>query len=152
MREIEKNGGDPLVDFSKFHKAKAKEKIAEESEKNKQAEWYAKDREDFLSKHPEVNLETLIQDKQFQLFAEGKVGNRPLSEIYEGFAGLVSEYEKKAKNIAKQTIANSKSSPGALSGTGDNNSGFYSKETVLKMSEKEIKDHYNDILSSMKKW
>ena len=32
MKEIESKGGDPLADFSKFHKAKEKERIAEQNE------------------------------------------------------------------------------------------------------------------------
>ena len=60
MKEIEKNGGDPLADFSKFHKAKEKERIAEETKRTQEAEWFAKDREDFATKHPEVNIDALI--------------------------------------------------------------------------------------------
>lgn len=66
-------------------------------------------------KHPEVDINTLIQDKQFQTFASGKVGTLPLSEIYEGYAELVAEFEKKSKQKAAQILANRKASPGALS-------------------------------------
>ena len=100
MKEIEKNGGDPLADFSKFHKAKEKERIAEETKRTQEAEWFAKDREEFATKHPEVNIDTLISNKQFQLYASGKVGKMPMTEIYEGFAGIVAEYEKKSKEMS----------------------------------------------------
>lgn len=95
MKEIESQGGDPLADFSKFHKAKEKEKIAKQTKEQEEQEWYRKDTEDFVAKHPDVNLDTLIQDKQFQTFASGKVGQLPLSEIYEGYMELVAEFDKR---------------------------------------------------------
>lgn len=152
MKEIEKNGGDPLSDFSKHQKAKEREKAAKQAEIEAKKDWYRKDREDFASKHPEVNLENLIQDKQFQLFASGKVGNLPLSEIYEGFMEVTSEYEKKAKQKAKQLLANSKSTPGALSSPNTPDNGFFTKEQVQKMSQEEVDRNYDKIRASMRKW
>lgn len=152
MKEIEAKGGDPLADFSKFQKAKAKEQIAQQAEDEKKAEWYTKDREDFATKHPEVNLNNLIQDKQFQLFASGKVGTLPMTEIYEGFVEIVSEYDKKSKQIAKQLLANQKASPGALSSPNANDSGFFTREQVQKMTQKEVSENYDKIRASMSKW
>ena len=152
MREIEKNGGDPLTDFSKFQKTKEREKAAKAAEDEAKQNWYKKDREDFTAKHPEVNIDNLIQDKQFQLFASGKVGNLPLSEIYEGFIEVMSEYEKKAKQKAKQLLANSKSSPGSLSSPNTLDNGFFTKEQVQKMTQAEVDKNYDKIRASMRKW
>lgn len=152
MKEIEKNGGDPLVDFSKFHKTREREKAAKNAEAAAKNEWYRKDREEFASKYPEVNLEMLIQDKQFQLFAGGKVGTMPLAEIYEGFIEVVSQYEQKAKQHAKQLYANSKSTPGALSSPNAPDSGFFTREQVQKMSQEEVHRNYDKIRASMTKW
>ena len=152
MKEIETKGGDPLADFSKFHKAKEKERIAEQTRAETEKEWYRKDYDDFAAKHPEVDINTLLQDKQFQSFASGKVGTLPLSEIYEGFVGLVAEYEKKARQIAKQTLANSKASPGALSSPNGADSGFFTKEQVQKMTQEEVSKNYDKIRASMRKW
>ncbi len=76
MKEIETKGGDPLADFSKFHKAKEKERIAKQTREETEKEWYRKDYDDFATKHPEVDINTLLQDKQFQSFASGKVCRR----------------------------------------------------------------------------
>lgn len=152
MKEIESQGGDPLADFSKFHKAKEKEKIAQQENEAKQQEWFRKDREDFIAKHPEVDINALIQNKQFQSFASGKVGTLPLSEIYEGFAGLVAEYEKKSKLIAKQILANSKATPGALSSPNGNGEGLYTREQVQAMTPEEVHKNYDKIRASMRKW
>ena len=152
MREIEDKGGDPLADFSKFSKAQKKEQAAEAVKEEERANWFRKDREEFTAKYPDVNIDTLIQDKQFQAFASGKVGALPLAEIYEGYNGLMAEFEKKSKQIAKQMLANQKASPGALSSPGAIDSGFYTPEQVKKMSQKEVSDNYEKIRASMSKW
>lgn len=152
MREIEKGGGDPLADFSKFQKQREREKAAQAAESKQQAEWFRKDREDFSTKYPDVSLEKLIQNEQFQLFAGGKVGNLPLAEIYEGFIKVGIEYEKKAKQMARQMLANKKASPGALSSPNAPNSTFYTKEQVQKMTPDEVSKNYDTIRASMKKW
>lgn len=74
MKDIEKSGGDPLADFSKFQKQKERQRAAEAAAGEQQAEWFRRDRESFSTKYPDVNLEQLIQNRQFQLFASGKVG------------------------------------------------------------------------------
>jgi hypothetical protein len=108
MKEIEKNGGDPLADYSKYKKQKERERQAETEKQEKQKQWYADDSKDFATKHPDVNLQNLIKDENFQRYAGGKVGNVPLSQIYEGYIESVSVYEKKAKQMARQMLANQK--------------------------------------------
>lgn len=152
MKEIESQGGDPLADFSKFHKAKEKEKIARETKEQEEAEWYKKDYADFVAKHPDVDINALIQEKQFQTFASGKVGTLPLSEIYEGYMELVAEFEKKSKQKATQILANKKASPGALSSPNGNGEGFYTREQVQAMTPEEVHKNYDKIRASMRKW
>ncbi len=152
MREIEKNGGDPISDYSKFHKQKEKEKSKEAQKAKDEKEWYRKDHEAFVTKYPEVNLDNLINDTAFQKYAGGKVGVIPLSEIYEGFMEIVSEYEKKAKQMSKQMLANQKASPGSLSSTNLSDNGYFTKEQVQKMSQEEVHKNYDKIRASMRKW
>lgn len=152
MKEIERNGGDPLADYSKFQKQKERERAAQAEKKAQEEDWYKKDYEDFVTKHPEANVQALIQNEQFQKFAAGKVGNLPLSEIYEGFIELISDYEKKAQQKAAQLLANQKASPGALSSTNTPDSGFFTKEQVQKMTPEEVHKNYDKIRASMTKW
>lgn len=152
MREIEKNGGDPISDYSKFHKQKEKEKSEQVKKAEDEKEWYRKDHEAFVTKYPEVNLDNLIKDNAFQKYAGGKVGVVPLTEIYEGFMEIVSEYEKKTKQMAKQMLANQKASPGSLSSTNPTDSGYFTREQVQKMSQKEVHENYDKIRASMPKW
>lgn len=152
MREIEKEGGDPLADFSKHQKAKER-KAAEEAQREAQeTEWYRQDREAFVAKHPEVDLTALLANEQFQEFAEGKVGNLTLSEIYEKFIKIVGAYEEKTKKIAAQMVANRKASPGPLSSPTGNTTPFFTREQVAKMSEAEVSRNFDAIRASMTKW
>lgn len=156
MREIEKEGGDPLGDYSKVLKNKEKEKAKVQAEKDEKSEWYRKDRELFEQKYPDVNISELIENKRFNRYAEGKVGTLPLSEIYEGFIEseneIRAEAEKNANNKAQQQLANAKASPGSLASTNQGDSGFFTKEQVQKMSQAEVSKNYDKIRASMSKW
>lgn len=156
MREIEKEGGDPLSDYSKHIKIKEKEKIQARAEKDAKGEWYHKDREAFVSKYPDVDINSLIENKRFTRYADGKVGNIPLSDIYEGFIEseneLRDEAERNAYQKAQQQLANAKASPGALASTNQGDNGFFTKEQVQKMSQAEVSKNYDKIRASMSKW
>lgn len=159
MKEIERGGGDPLGDYAKFHKEKQRERVKTEREERERTEWYRTDAEDFKSKHPDVNLAELIEDKGFQSFADGKVGVKPLSEIYEGYRSLVGEKkdaEARAKAHAEakaaQIVANRKASPGSLGDPKATEDAPFTKEQVLAMSEEEVRKNYDKIREDMKKW
>lgn len=152
MKEIEKKGGDPISDFSKFHKEKARERDTRASEEATRTEWYRRDREAFLAKHPDVNLRDLIEDEGFKLFAEGKTGNQPLAEIYEGYRMLMGGQTKQAKEIAARMLANKRASPGALSSFDGGAGDYFSPEQVRRMSPADVSRHYDTIMRSMKRW
>lgn len=152
MREIEKAGGDPLSDFSKHQKEKQRKEEEEAQRREKEDEWYRADRESFVSKHPEVVLDDLLSNEDFNAFAKGKVGNMPLSEIYEDFIGIVSKYEEKSKEIAAQMLANKKASPGALSTSNGSSASFFTRAQVQSMSPEEVHKNYDAIRKSMTKW
>ena len=156
MREIEKEGGDPLSDYSKHLKVKEREKSQAKAKKDAEAEWYRNDKEAFASKYPDVDVNSLIENKRFNRYAEGKVGSVPLSEIYEGFieseSELRAEAEKTAYQKAQQQLANAKASPGSLSSTNQGDTVFFTREQVQKMSQAEVSRNYDKIRASMSKW
>jgi hypothetical protein len=120
MKEIEKNGGDPIADYHKVQSKKQKEEIETRKKADDEKQWYADDRKDFFSKHPEMTdatLSTLLQNEQFLLYGDGKFGNKPLAEIYDGFNKMMSTFENKAKSMAEKMYANKQSSPGSLNST-----------------------------------
>ena len=136
MREIEKNGGDPIADYHKIQSKRQKEEIESRKKADDEREWYANDRKNFFAKHPEVTetaLSSLLQNEQFLLYGEGKFGTKSLAEIYEGFTKVMSTFENKAKSIAEKMYANKQSSPGSL-----NSSGVSKTKSWADMSPKEF--------------
>jgi hypothetical protein len=152
MRDIEKKGGDPLTDFAKHVKEKERQAEADAQKKAADAEWYTKDYDAFVEKHPDVDVAKLIADPVFQKYTEGRVGQLPLSTMYESFLEITGSLEKRAEDKAKQTLANKRSSPGALSGASPSGSGFFTREQVQRMSQKEVHENYDKIRASMSKW
>ena len=158
MKKIDEEGGDPLFDFAKYQKKFRKEK-AEKAEKEQKEESITdtdselkerikSDASEFISKYPKVSMNELFEDASFIAFAEGKLGNKPLSEIYEGFVNFKKDAEKQAAKIATERAA-----VGSLAGSGSSaEPDFFTKEQVMKMSPAEIHKNYEKIRKSQEKW
>ena len=115
MKEIEKSGKDPVADYSKYLKTKAKEQARQEESERSQKEWIANDKQDFVSKHPDVNLDDLIADDLFATFAAGKVGKLSMDKIYTDYQSFLTKSEERVRDRAAQVLANNAASPGKLS-------------------------------------
>lgn len=152
MKEIEREGGDPVADYAKFRKNRERIDAQRAQSERERADWYRRDREEFIAAHPDVNLEELIADERFRSFAKGKVGEVPMKEIYADFVSLTGHYEENARRMASQMLANKKASPGALSTSQSPESDYFTPEEVKKMTRDEIRANYDKIRSSMKKW
>lgn len=154
MQEIEKAGGDPVADYSKHQKQRERAERERAQKEEQKRTWYQNDRADFVAKYPNVDIGTLIENKSFRDFAEGKVGERPLSEIYESYLAMTGEIEAAAKRTAAQSVANAAASPGSLSGGGQVESDYITKEQVKahQGDAKWMDAHYDAIRKSMGKW
>ena len=158
MQEIEKNGGDPVADFAKFHKESARRAQEKADSEAQTAEWYRKDSEDFKEKYPDVDLLTLAEDADFADYADGKVGKKPLADIYAGYLKLKggnagkSADDKTARAMAAQMIANRKAAVGSVANANGGNSDFISREDAAKMSVQECEKNYDKIIKSMPLW
>lgn len=151
MRDIKKRGGDPLTDYPEYLKQREREREAEKVREAEQAAWYRTDRDRFLQEFPDVNLEELIKDEHFQVFADGKVGNVPLVDIYRSYTALQKDFENRSEERAAQRLANKKASPGALR-NGSTPDTFYTRDQVRQMSQEEVHANYDKIRKSMEKW
>lgn len=152
MREIEENGGDPVEDYNRVRKQKARDDAKQQEETSKQEEWFQKDREDFCSAHPDVDLDELIANEDFRDYADGKVGKRTMTDIYAGYMKREARMRERAEELAAQMIANQKATPGALGTTQEVASDYFTPDQVRKMSEAEVSKNYEKIMESMKKW
>lgn len=114
MKQIAKDGKDPIIDYPKFIKNKAREQEKIKQAESSQKEWIANDRDEFVNKHPDVNLKELLEDDLFKSFALGKVGKFSMDKIYGDYQNFLSLSEERAKNRAAQILANNASSPGRI--------------------------------------
>lgn len=103
QKQLDKEGLDPINDLGKRiaennRKAKqaAAEKAKEEEEFNK---LYEIDKEQFKKAYPDVSLDDLEDDEDYNEFAKNKVGRWTLKEIYEAYTA------KKEKSSAKEKEA-----------------------------------------------
>lgn len=117
MYQLDSKGEDPINGYRELQKKKAREEAEQRikaDEEAKQKQWYENDTKDFLDKHSSEKLQELMKDEDFNLFAEGKIGKIPLSQIYDGYQKLINKYEKKSVETAKQIVANNSTTPGAM--------------------------------------
>lgn len=152
MREIEKKGGDPVTDYAGHVKAQSRAQREKERTEAERRAWYDKDRTEFVAKYPDADLSALIADEAFAQYAEGKVGEKPLAEIYEGYLKLTSRIEESANRKAAQAAANAKASPGALAGAAQVDADFFTRDQVKAMTPAQIGANYDKIRKSMAKW
>ena len=90
--ELESQGKDPIKDLAFAMAKKSRDDAKSIEEKNKQKaqedEKIKQDMNAFVTKYPNVNVEKLLKDPQFDKYAKGKWGIVPLSQIYEDFNEL----------------------------------------------------------------
>ena len=118
MFELESKGQDPVIGYRELQKERMREeakKQIEVSEQERQRQWFEKDTRDFLEEYSQDKLDELMKDEDFKAFADGKVGQAPLADIYVSYKKFISKYQKKASETAKTLIANNVASPGKIS-------------------------------------
>lgn len=153
MKEMEKEGLDPLQDYASYLKKKQREATAEaakQEQKQSREKWVENDKKEFFEKHPDVDLNALFSDEKFKKFAYGKIGNIPMASIYEDYSELKSEIDKEAKKIATRLMANKQSSPGSLVDTGEPEADW-SIEDIKNMSPEEVSKNYDKIMKILQK-
>ena len=124
------------MDFRKYVK---KDSSARRKQEGKQAK-QQQDLNDFESKYPN-KLQTLTQDPNFAKFAKGKVGNIPLTEVYEEYESMRSFFMDEARKTYEKMNANANSTPNALQ---DNES--VKPKSISEMSTEEFEKFKQDAL------
>lgn len=137
MKKIEKDGGDPVADYAKALKAqrKAEKETKEKASKDVMTkEQAAEDMAKLRVAHPDVTLEKLMADQDFLDYAEGKVGIKPLTTIYEGYLKLTgkTKTEKEEEKVVKPSV-------GSLSNPTNEQPEFYTKAQLDKFTSQELR-------------
>ena len=118
MRELEKQGKDPINDYASAVKGKAREK----AEKRAADEQRVAELTEFSQKYPSVDVAALLNDPRFGKFAGKRVQHETLATIYTDYLEFTQDAdataEKKAQVKVRQAAAKAKSTPGSLTGNG----------------------------------
>ena len=122
------------------------------SQKSAQSNSFKEEDDLIFSKlFPGVLRENVENDEDFKLFARFKDENTLFSTLYSDYLALVERISQNATQKALFSFQNKASSPGPLA-SGTQESGFYTKEQVLRMSRNEIKKNYDKIRKSQENW
>lgn len=153
MKQIEKNGGDPVQDYHKY--AGLEEQQAIDVEKAR-SEKIKSDINDFKAVYPQVNLNELGKDKDFVEFSNKLLGDIPLKTVYEAYNGLKNSLKLNAEETAKKEVARKlakeNTSVGNLATLGDAGAPKYSLEQIGKMSKSEMDKNWKDVETSYNYW
>lgn len=157
MKRIEREGGDPVADFPKFVKKQNAEKAAAATAEADRVAAQKKDIEDFQAAYPGVKLQDIANDTDFNEFCDGKLGNKPLKELYASYLHLKAKWagegEKKAQQKAISLKAKENASVGSLANAGgDDKDGLYTIEQIRGMSQDEIEANFEKVQKSMAKY
>lgn len=137
MRELEKQGKDPINDYADYVAEKSRKQLKEEQLKKQQEDYATKDIDDFSKSHPDIDVSKLLNDEHFSSFADGKLGVQPLTKIYENFIKFESFYEKKAENDSNEKaikkFSRTQSSIGPMKSPGEPK-----KKSFKEMSDEEF--------------
>lgn len=120
MFDLDSQGKDPISGYRELQKDKARKEAEEKIKKDEEAkknQWYQDDTRDFIEKYSSEKLQELTKDEDFKLFANGKIGQVSLSNIYEDYLKFTSKYKKESIETAKKIVANNIATPGAIEET-----------------------------------
>lgn len=113
MYKLDKEGKNPIEDYASYIADKEREDELNRIKQEEIQENAKRDIEEFQAEYPNVDLQKLLDDDTFKDYLEGK--NKSLKDIYSSYLKMQNQFRNSAINAAKQTIANSNSSPGSLS-------------------------------------
>ena len=124
MKALEARGEDPLKAYPRVVAEAERERNKKSAEAKAKAEADGKRMEaeisEAIAKHPELNgrkgLAALLDDEGFRDYAAGKIGERPLSDLVDGFYRLTG---KGAKGQAKPPLPPAPPSARGGGGQGD---------------------------------
>lgn len=102
QKRIKDRGGDPLEDLAEEMAKDRREKKAEESKKLEAQKQIDKDVQEFSKKYPDKT--NILNDKTFAKFSNKRLGNEPLTAIYEDYLEFLDE----TKQQVEQELINKK--------------------------------------------
>lgn len=147
QKQLQSEGKDPIKDLpSKLAEMERNEKTkaAEELKKKKEEDdRIDNDIKDFKEKNPDVDIKKLLKDSLFEEYSDGKIGNKSLNQIYEGYKKFKDKY-KLADTLDKEKNDKEKSknqgkyiNPNGGSGKSKSSYSSLTKEEKIKLLKSE---------------
>lgn len=152
MKQIELDGKDPIQDYPKYAKKAIVDAAAKQRAEADKKTAQQKDIEDFKARFPDVDLQEVAKDTDFDEFCKGRFGNIALADLYSQFTSLkerLSGQALKAKKTAEVSqIAKSKAAVGSLASTDVGDGNYYTADQLNKMSKSEIARNWDKVEKS----
>lgn len=106
----------------------------------------------FKTEFPLVDIDTLKSSQGFQALLSLLSESPTLSSVYKQLNLITASIEENVSKRLAQQLANSSSSVGSLASSAPASAGFFTKEQVKQMTQKQIKENYEKIRASQAKW
>ena len=154
MNRIAKDGKDPIQDYPSYVKKQKIEVENNKSQEAKELDAKRKDIVDFKNAYPDVDLDELSEDEDFDLFCKGKLGKEPLKDIYADFCAyndkILKREQKKIEDKAIEMKARADASVGSRDIPSDDNKDTYTLEQLKAMSIDEVMANWDKVERSRK--
>lgn len=149
MKDAESKGYNPnnMSDMLKYRKGVKQEALQREQAQQQADLDTQNDIRDFQDKNPNVSVKELLQNEDFQQYADGLLGKVPLATIYAKFNHSKVEANKQAEEIVLNEQARRVSSAGSLN-TGDDAGSSLTMEQISKMSRDEIDANFDKVMEA----
>jgi hypothetical protein len=139
MRDIEKNGGDPITDYAEAQKERKRQAQEESNAETAKAEQIQDELRRFKLNYPDVDVSEVLSDKRFAKFAGKRIEKgEGLNDVYADFISFTADIDSEAKQKAEVKAFNAnakrKASPGSLAG----NVGEPKTKSYADMSDDEL--------------
>lgn len=87
---------DDNREFVARKRREEKEEESKKAEENKRNEWIAADAQDFIKRHPDVDLGKLDNNKAFRKFCGSRYGRESIADLYDDYMEIAGNAEKSA--------------------------------------------------------
>lgn len=120
MLEMSEKGLDPTntVEYAKYVKEKRREEVRQQELKQsaelQKQEFVTQDIKNFQKEYPDVDIRSLLQEKNFADLFGDLVGKVELSSLYKKYGQIINVTENEADKKARNKLAKALSNPGAL--------------------------------------
>lgn len=141
MKKCQEAGFDPLTEMYKYDKKLILDRHQEEKQIIETKERARQDIKEMAEQYPDINLSELLKNQEFQDLFGDVLDSIGIKKAYEKYVKISNKAKTVAKDIATKEKAKEMSSAGSAKNTnGGEESDYYTKEQLQKLTPKDLKD------------